>query len=439
MLSKLLVAGLLAVTAIGCSGFPNENGGENGGDLARSGEVALPLTAVSANGETSYRLESAKFTITGAPLRGKSIEIAPPADQAVHQERLPVGSYSIVLADGWSFQKRGVAEKEWVTVPATLITPNPAKFVISRNALTHVVFGFATAGGQVTLGGSGTGQVEIEVRDCDSFNGVTAALGTFTVDCLGTLDPTQYSFGEDGMLHRNFDRCPLDESKLQSIDSILSLQIKRDDLGNVPDPVPYARECIGGRWEIWRQRFEESGIRQCPIWKRDQLINAPNEELMARYAALLPQIDPRRGLPENGERPPVISQLRQNATYVVAFEGDPPPQQCGTPADCAAACAGGFPGFVIGADGPIVLTDPPYWELDTEYPDEFGQDPFMVPGAYHPMSLAGPLPGDLFGHHARRDEPCSYYSSGFHFTTKLRQSCVEDEWGAFVCVSVCLP
>jgi hypothetical protein len=437
MLSKLLVAGFLAVTALGCSGFPNENDGENGGELARSGEVALPLTAV--NGETNYRLVNAKFTITGAPLRGKKIELSPPADQAVHQERLPVGSYAIVLAEGWTFEKRGTADREWSAVPATLVTPNPARFAISRDALTHVVFGFATTGGQVTLGGSGTGQVEIKVQDCSSYDGVTAALGTFTVDCLGTLDATQYSFGEDGMLHRNFDRCPLDEKKLESIDQILSLQLPRDDLGNVPNPVPYARECIGGRWELWRQRFEESGITQCPMWKREQLINAPNNELVARYAALLPKIDPRQGFRENGERPAVINQLRQNATYFVSFEGQPAPQQCASPAECAAACAGGYPGFVIGADGPLVVTDPPYWELDTDYPDEFGQDPFMQAGVYHPMSFSGPLPGDLFGHHKRTDEACSYYSSGFHFTTKLRPTCVEDEWGAFVCVSVCLP
>jgi hypothetical protein len=144
-------------------------------------------------------------------------------------------------------------------------------------------------------------------------------------------------------------------------------------------------------------------------------------------------------MPENGERPPVISQLRQNATYVVGFDGPAPSQQCASPATCAAACAGGFPGFVLGADGELVLTDPPYWELDTDYPDAAGQDPFMQGGYYHPMSLAGPIPGDIFGHFNRVGEPCSYYSSGYHFTTTMKDSCVEDEWGSFVCVGICQP
>lgn len=437
MLSKLLVAGLLSMVALGCSGFPNENDGENGGDLARSGEVSLPLTAVS--GDTSYRLANAKFTISGAPLRGRTIEISPPADTAIHQERLQVGSYAIVLAEGWTFQRRGAAEKEWVTVPAQLVTPNPAKFAIARDGLTHVVFGFATSGGQVALGGNGVGQVEIQVRDCNSFNGISASLGTFTVDCLGTLDATQYSLGDDGILRRNFDKCTLDEKKLASIDGILSLQYPGRELFGAPDPVPYAKECVGGRWEIWRQKFAESGIEQCPTWKREQLINAPNNAVVSRYASALPKIDPQRGLPENGERPAVIGQLRQNATYLVGWETQPPGQKCQTPAECAAACAGGFPGFVLGSDGEVVLTDPPYWELDTDYPDEFGEDPFMQGGYYHPMSLLGSIPGDVFGHFNRKDEPCSYYSSGFHFTTKLAESCVEDEWGGLVCVSMCRP
>jgi hypothetical protein len=436
MLSKLLVVGLLSVATLGCSGFPNENAGEDS-DLATSGEVSLPLTAV--NGETNYRLANAKFTISGAPLRGAKIELSPPADQAVHQERLRVGSYAIELAAGWDFQRRGAAEREWVSVPATLVTSNPANFAITRNALSHVIFSFATSGGQVVLGGAGVGQVEIQVRDCNSFNGVTAALGTFTVDCLGTLDPTQYSLGDDGILRRNFDSCPVDGRKLSSIDGILSLQYPGRDLHGAPDQMPFAKECVGGRWEIWRQQFVESGIAQCPVWKLNQLINAPNNEIVARYASQLPQISPRIGMPENGERPPVISQLRQNATYVVGFEGQVPPQQCDSPASCAAACAGGFPGFVLGADGELVLTDPPYWELDTDYPDPAGEDPFMQGGYYHPMSFSGSIPGDIFGHFNRVGEPCSYYSSGYHFTTWMKDSCVEDEWGGTVCVGMCRP
>src|SRR4029450_10940984 len=106
---------------------------------------------------------------------------------------------------------------------ATLITPNPVSFTVSRGGVTNVFFGFVTAAGEVGLG-QGEADIRISVQGCTEYNGITAALATFTVDCLGTIDSKSFTVSADGILARNFDSCPLDQSKLESIDGLLSLQ-----------------------------------------------------------------------------------------------------------------------------------------------------------------------------------------------------------------------
>ena len=56
--------------------------------------------------------------------------------------------------------------------------------------------------------------------DCSAFDTYTAALATFTVDCIGTIGPDSFFVDGDGFLARRFSACTNDRTKLQSIDSI---------------------------------------------------------------------------------------------------------------------------------------------------------------------------------------------------------------------------
>lgn len=97
-----------------------------------------------------------------------------------------------------------------------------------------------------------------------------------------------------------------------------------------------------------------------------------------------------------------------------------------------------------------VLTDPPYWLLDTTYASS-AADPFLRPGYYHPMSYYGPLPGTQFADRHRVKpcpgcvpETCSYYS-GIHIHIPLRCDCLDPKNNATCpttdtsCVGYCAP
>jgi hypothetical protein len=120
-----------------------------------------------------------------------------------------------------------------------------------------------------------------------------------------------------------------------------------------------------------------------------------------------------------------VQQEKLGQFYQVALPAGTAPN-CGTAAQCAVACAGGFPGFVMNTDGNVVVTDPAYWELANQYPS--GQDPFLSGGYYHAMADYGPVPGDQFGHAERAKstdatgtihEACTYYLDGKRFYTQL--------------------
>src|SRR6185503_16436520 len=347
--------------------------------------------------------------------------ISPPADTPVHEEALPVGSYSILLEDGWKLERRGAAERAFTEVPAQLVVENPQQFNVARNAVTDVVFTFATGNGTVDLG-KGLADIRIGVKDCASFNTYSASIATLTVDCLGTIDPSAFSLDAAGFLQRNFRTCPRNDRALQSIDDYLGLQYPRRLQGaTVVNPLPFAKDCIAGRWARWKEAFDGTGPSVCPTWEKRAEINTPTDALYDSIAKQLPPLRPP--LQENGERPEVLSQVKVGAIYFVSFPGLPaPPPECANGAGiCAAACAGGFPGFVLQQEGASVLTDPPAWQLDLVFA---GSNPFMRPGYYHPMSLYGEVPGEIFGHSTRVPESCSYYDSGYHFGTDLKMNCI---------------
>jgi len=275
-----------------------------------------------------------------------------------------------------------------------------------------------------------------QALDCKAFDSYTATLASYTVDCLGTIGPESFKVDEAGHLRRAFGQCTQDDSKRQSIDDILGLQY-REKL------FPHATECIAGRWAEWKRSFERSGVVECPRWRHDGVVNAPTRERMGRIVGEFPATERRHG-PVRVAGPVVVGAgfsglAEENHAFTVSFPAGTPTQSCDTPAACAAQCAGGFPGFVVQAEGAKVLGDPAYWLSDAVY-DDMDTDPFWAVGYFHPMSYYGSLPGVIAGHRARSylDEQCSYFDGSLHAIINLKINCL-DNANLNSCISLCLP
>ena len=223
----------------------------------------------------------------------------------------------------------------------------------------------------------------------------------------------------------------------KSIDDFLGLQYPRVLPSNVGNPLAYSKDCIAGRWAQWKESFDATGITQCPDWRKISEINTPTPELYDQFAKALPVLP----FQETGQRPAVVGQMKINSVYQVSFTGGTADQFCKSPGDCAQQCASGFPGFVVRQDGETVLTDPAPWQRDTVFS---GTNPYTRAGYYHPMSLYGALPGDIFSHYNRSiskptQELCSYFDGTFHLQTTLVPNCAKMPDGTDSCVGVCAP
>jgi hypothetical protein len=435
MVRKLLGVALLTLVAGACSSAPLDPVGESGSGVSETeaGSVSIPLT--TQNGDTAYRLNLATFTITGPALAGKPRTIKPLVDVPVHNEVLPVGSYSIQLEKGWVLEKKGVSDKAFAAVSASLITTNPVTFDVDGKTTADAFFGFVTTSGDVTLG-NGSVNVRIGVQDCSAYDSYTAALGVLTADCLGRVDPRDYSVNKDGLLTPNFDSCPVDKTKLTKIRQLLSLQQRSARL-------PFAKQCLGGRLQVAQQALATTDIAVCPTWKKVGPINAITLETVIKAEAGLPALpaaDPGKPLE-------VLGLLKENVEYTVTG-GQGGGKSCQSVSDCAAVCGKAFPGFVIGPRGAgAIIVDPVAWLLDTTY-DKSTADPYLRATYYHPMSYSGGVPGVVFGDPARAEpcgpgvkdcpgELCSYYA-GSHIKTRLQLDCLI-EGDIDTCASYCGP
>jgi hypothetical protein len=413
-----------------CSSTPLDPSNEQGAAQESVGSVNLPLT--TKVGEVVYRLNKPAFTITGAALPAPRV-VKPLPDIEIHNEKLPVGSYSILLAKGWVLEKRGPADKAFTAVPAQLVTPNPLTFDVDGFTPADAFFGFVTTGGDVTLG-DGSVNIRIGVSDCQDYDVYMAALGDLTARCLGTVDPRAYQVSKDGVMAPNFEKCER-EDLLRPIRQLLSLQHRTARL-------PFAKQCIVGRYNAALQKFLSSGIEVCPLWKEPEPINPITPEVIAQVESELPKLPTEDAPFPRG----LMERLKVNSIYGVGFESPPPGQQCDTPASCATQCAVAFPGFVLPGDplsAESVVTDPPAWQLETTY-RSVAADPYLKAGYYHPMSYYLGTPGVSFGEYARFDpcggelcppEQCSYYN-GMHRKTALQPDCL-DPSNLDTCVSYC--
>jgi hypothetical protein len=421
MVRQLLGVALVGLFVGACSSAPIDPSGEQSStvDGQEAGSVSIPLT--TQVGETAYRLNLATFTITGPALAGKPRTVKPLADTPVHKEALPVGSYSIQLEKGWVLEKKGASDKAFVAVTAQLITPNPTSFTVDGKTTADAFFGFVTTNGAVALG-SGDVNIRIGVQDCTAYDSYTAALGELTAQCLGTIDPRAYSVTKDGLLTPNFDSCPADPSKLTKIRQLLSIQLRTARL-------PFAKQCLAGRYEVALKALADTDIAVCPTWKKVRVVNPITVETIALVETLLPELPAA----DTGQGPTrALELLKENSLYTVTG-GQGGGKSCQTTASCAALCAAAFPGFVIGTSGAEgVLTDPIAWLTDTTYKTSI-EDPYLRPTYYHPMSYYGGVPGVVFGDPARAQpcgpntsclpEFCSYYN-GSHIKTRMQMDCV---------------
>lgn len=441
MLRQLLGVTVMSLALVACSSTPIDPSTESSSTESDVSSINLPLT--TQVNDVTYRLRLASFLITGETLPKPRL-VKPLDDVTVHNEKLPVGSYSILLQKGWVLEKRGPADNAYAPIEAELVTPNPVAVDIDGKIVAQAFYGFATTSGDITLG-DGSVDIRIGVQDCSSYDAYTAALGGLTVECLGTLDPKAYSVSKDGYLTPTFDKCP-GKDNLRSIKQLLSLQYRTARL-------PFAKQCLADRYNAFLQDFASSGVNFCPAWKLERVVNPINADSISKIVAQLPAI-PEDGLKDDGRPLPVLQDLKVNSVYTVGFpQGVPAQEGCKTASECAIKCAGAFPGFALDTVGETsVFTDPVAWLLETTYAGPTA-DPFLRAGYYHPMSWYGGAPGVHWGEYARFDpcngavdakgellckpEMCTYYT-GVHKLTTLQRDCIVDD-ELDTCISYCGP
>ncbi len=150
-------ATLLALASAAC-GAP--------GTSADLGELSLALST-QAGGET-YRLTTGELELKGPNPRMFSVK----GDDPITLE-LPIGSYTLSLADGWVLSRMAENGGDAVAVAATLASQNPAPFVIGPGATTEVTLRFALADGTAIDMSTGTLHVGVSLGAPQEEGGVS--------------------------------------------------------------------------------------------------------------------------------------------------------------------------------------------------------------------------------------------------------------------------
>ncbi len=133
---------ILALFVVACGGDPVTVVQQEA-----AGTLQLPLVSSTSDG-TAYRLVGATFNITGT----QTVTLTDTSGDTV-QTPLLAGAYTIQLASGWTMERVGAPG---TAVPATLMSPNPLPFSITKDTATVVRF-------QFKLPGTGTADVGIVV------------------------------------------------------------------------------------------------------------------------------------------------------------------------------------------------------------------------------------------------------------------------------------
>jgi hypothetical protein len=255
----------------------------------------------------------------------------------------------------------------------------------------------------------------------DSRDLLLAALGTATIECLGTVGPSSFST-DSGALARTFDACRVRNTQsLAQIDALLAVQFsaqgRADDLAG-----HFVRT-----WDAFVKSFPHRRIRTCPTWTLMNVIDAPTTESVARFL--------ERGW-----------DGKENRRYQVASP------ECGRNGRCAVrraeACAGGFGAQFIAATDPersLVEVDPAWWLTTYEYGNEEPDDPCnpFTNGEYAHGLCRGLLinqsnPGALYGSLERAGEKCCFWN-GEEQRVEVGLLQPIDCGGGFLCMTYCMP
>jgi hypothetical protein len=290
---------------------------------------------------------------------------------------------------------------------------------MSRWIVCTFVLAWAAAGcGAPGAGGSTESLATVRqaaTTSCKSYDGYTAALAEATIACLGAIGPFDYTTDALGLLAPAFDTCPAEvqpptgapSPALVRIRRLLSLQ--QDSRLKL---APLSLACIRDAYLVTARTLVGSGVTVCPNWHKVFAGGVPSPRNAVAVARRMPH--PRLRSPNDPapiwviDPPKIGSGFRfpkEYFFYTVSFDNTAPPptQTCGSPVACARACAGLFEGFFVGRFGRYLVGDP-YWWLDpTDYGGfDVAHDPYnRLNGYYHPMSLAGDLPGEIYGDFAR--------------------------------------
>src|SRR5687767_9289975 len=128
-------------------------------DTAELGQVDLSLIGRAPSGAV-YRLRDAQLAIRPT---GQLFNTADDPNRPVLSIELDPGNYALDLLDGWRLER--VDASGAVTVPATLISPDPQPFTIVSDEITALSLRFRVDGGAIGTGGL---DVTLEIEEGSS-------------------------------------------------------------------------------------------------------------------------------------------------------------------------------------------------------------------------------------------------------------------------------
>ncbi|WP_121724778.1 hypothetical protein [Corallococcus sp. AB049A] len=151
--------GALALLAVACGEIA-----ETSTPVLRDGEGLLELPLVSTSAGRSYKLVGATFAITGP----QNATLTDTSAETVSQP-LIAGAYSIQMNGEWHVER---TDAPGVTVPVTLVSPNPMTFILDEGETLPVRFlfkvpedGTANVGIGVDTGGWISGTIQFDAYD----------------------------------------------------------------------------------------------------------------------------------------------------------------------------------------------------------------------------------------------------------------------------------
>jgi hypothetical protein len=329
----------------------------------------------------------------------------------------------------------GTFEDGSVDAEGAVVTSVAAKTTITATSAAQSVTAAALAAATRPI---------TKVDACGNYDAITAAIGSRTIDCLGTIGADSYGIDGKGRLVPRFKECKQGDGQTspkavyEDILALLSIQerppvkeITKDgkpvDKAQSTEPDPLALRCIAGRWEAWNKQFAATEIKNCPVWKKIQTLNPPTPENVKGIGGRLP--DGKKPQPPGT----TVAPPHENYEMALEFPNGVRDKNCRDEADCARKCSAGFSGLWIKGEGKTAIIDPTYWWITLNFP---GTNPFMAPGYYHPMSYYGTIPGALYGHRNRKGEACSRFVLDAHILLSLQLDCLDPNVPS-TCVTVC--